>query len=43
MLFPSETWLLSPTDDMAAYPATDEFLEVLSSMAAKATDDAKKR
>lgn len=35
-LFPAETWLLAPTDDMQAYPADDAMLEQLSSMAAKA-------
>ena len=35
-LFPAETWLIAPTDDMAAYPADDAILEKLSRMAAKA-------
>ena len=35
-LFPPETWLVAPTDDMNAYPATDAQLEQLSWMAAKA-------
>jgi hypothetical protein len=35
-LFPAETWLVAPTDDMAAYPADDALLEQLSRMAAKA-------
>ena len=34
-LFPPETWLVTPTDDMAAYPADDAMLEQLSRMAAK--------
>lgn len=36
ILFPAETWLLAPTDDMAAYPVTEEQLEQLSAMARKA-------
>jgi hypothetical protein len=34
MLFPVETWLVSPTDDMAAYPINEDCtLEVLSKIA----------
>lgn len=32
-LFPNETWLLSPTDDMKAYSVTENQLEQLSAMA----------
>ena len=35
-LFPTETWLVVPTDDMKAYPVDDVMLEQLSRMAAKA-------
>jgi hypothetical protein len=36
-LFPAETWLISPTDDMAAYPVDEAHsLEVLSRIAWKA-------
>jgi hypothetical protein len=36
--FPSETWLVSPTDDMGAYPIDEvHSLEALSKIAAKAT------
>ena len=35
-LFPAETWLVVPTDDMKAYPVDDERLEQLSRMAANA-------
>ena len=31
--FPTETWLVAPTNDMAAYGVTDEQLEQLSKMA----------
>lgn len=34
-LFPAETWLVSPTDDMGAYLVTDDQLEQLSKMAKK--------
>ena len=37
-LFWAETWLVSPTDDMHAYPADDAMLEQLSRMAAKAIE-----
>jgi hypothetical protein len=34
LMFPAETWLLAPTDDMAAYPIDEEHsLEVLSEIA----------
>jgi len=37
-LFPAETWLVAPTDDMAAYPIDDvHTLERLSKIAAEAT------
>lgn len=32
-LFPNETWLVSPTDDMQVYVVTEEQLEKLSAMA----------
>ncbi len=35
-LFPHETWLVSPTDDMRVYPVTDDQLAQLSRMAAEA-------
>jgi hypothetical protein len=34
-LFPSESWLLAPTDDMKAYVVTDEELEILVTIANK--------
>ena len=40
MLFPSETWLVAPTDDMAAYPVDEKHsLEVLSDIAIAAIQD----
>lgn len=35
-LFPHETWLVSPTDDMRVYPVTEEQLAQLSRMASAA-------
>jgi hypothetical protein len=35
-MFPSETWLVAPTDDMALYPVTEEQLVKLSDMAKQA-------
>jgi hypothetical protein len=41
-LFPAETWLVAPTDDMAAYPVEDEeMLEALSRMALSAAAEKK--
>lgn len=37
-LFPAETWLTAPTDDMAPYPVDDARLEILSQMANAASD-----
>jgi len=34
-LFPHETWLTAPTDDMASYEVTDDQLQQLSMMARK--------
>ena len=37
LLFPAETWLLAPTDDMAAYPVDElRTLERLSEVALEA-------
>lgn len=35
LLFPSESWLVSPTDDMKAYRATREELDRLSEITAR--------
>lgn len=38
MLFPNETWLLSPTNDMKAYSVTEDQLKQLSAMAHEAVE-----
>lgn len=37
--FPSETWLLAPTDDMRVYEATDAQIDLLVRMAAASTEE----
>lgn len=40
-MFPPETWLVAPTDDMGAYPVDEKHsLEVLSEIAYAATHEA---
>ena len=36
MLFPAETWLMAPGEDMQVYPVTEGQLAQLSAMAAEA-------
>ena len=42
-LFPTETWLLAPTDDMRTYRVTEGQLEQLSAMALDAVREPPKK